>query len=269
MFPVIALFAVSFRRRAELGAEETLLWMWVISLFVVFSLPSQRDERYLLPAMPALAVLCALNWQRIGERVFMASVLAAGIAVALLAYLAIRLEQAVPGERLFSVAYWALLGVTAMVVGASLLRARLARSCVNVAILLALASFAAFLRPFDGAAGTYAPEVQHVAKGRTVWVPTNFAAKDEAHRFLLPGADVRGYADQPGTPVTDLSPHSLAAIRVPIGSTDVGAGRVLGERLDIATRHTPAQIVDMLRGNVFEHLFVREVLIEAAGGIDR
>jgi 4-amino-4-deoxy-L-arabinose transferase-like glycosyltransferase len=269
MFPVIALFVVSFRRRAELSDEETLLWMWVISLLVVFSLPSQRDERYLLPAMPALAVLCALNWQRIGERVFMASVLAAGIAVVLLAYLSIRLEQAVPGARLFSVAYWALLGVTVMVVGASLLRARLARSCVNVAILLALASFAGFLRPFDGAAGTYAPDVQHFAKGRTVWVPTNFAAKEEAHRFLLPGADVRGYADQPSTAVTGLAPHSLLAIRVPIDSTDVDPGRVLGERLDIATRHTPAQIVDMLRGNVFEHLFVREVLVEAGGGLDR
>ena len=31
------------------------------ALFLVFSLPSQRSERYLLPAMPALAVLCALE----------------------------------------------------------------------------------------------------------------------------------------------------------------------------------------------------------------
>ena len=47
--------------------------MWVITFFVVFSLPSQRDERYLLPAMPALAVLCALNWERISGRAFTAS----------------------------------------------------------------------------------------------------------------------------------------------------------------------------------------------------
>jgi hypothetical protein len=37
---------------------------------------------------------------------------------------------------------------------------------------------------------------------------------------------------------------------------------VLGERLDIATRQTPKQILDMLRGNVFEHLFVKEFLVE-------
>jgi len=44
--------------------------------------------------------------------------------------------------------------------------------------------------------------------------------------------------------------------------TPVGGGRVLGERLDIATRQTPKQILDMLRGNVFEHLFVKEFLVE-------
>ena len=39
------------------------------------------------------------------------------------------------------------------------------------------------------------------------------------------------------------------------------AARVIGQRLDIATRHTPDQIMDMLRGNVFEHLFVKELLV--------
>jgi hypothetical protein len=58
-------------------------------------------------------------------------------------------------------------------------------------------------------------------------------------------------------------PHSpLIAVRAPIDGTAVGGGRVLGERLDIATRQTPEQILDMLRGNVLEHLFVREVLVE-------
>jgi 4-amino-4-deoxy-L-arabinose transferase-like glycosyltransferase len=269
MFPVVAVFVISFRRRTELADDEILLWMWVISLFVVFSLPSQRDERYLLPAMPALAVLCALNWHRISDRVFMASVAATGVAALLLAYLSMRLEQAIPGERLFSVGSWALLVVTLMIATASLLRARLARACVNVAILLALASFAGLLRPFDGAAGTYAPDVQHLAMGRIVWVPINFAAKEEAHRFLLPGADVRGYAGVPDFTASTPGRHApLFAVRVPIDSTAVDGGKVVGERLDIATRQTPEQILDMLRGNVFEHLFVREVLVEA-GGIER
>jgi hypothetical protein len=54
----------------------------------------------------------------------------------------------------------------------------------------------------------------------------------------------------------------LFAVRLPLDAP-VTSGRVLGERLDIATRHTPEQIMEMLRGRVFEHLFVKEVLVEA------
>jgi hypothetical protein len=211
-------------------------------------------------------VLCALNWQRISERAFKASLVVTGVAALLLAYLSLRLEQTVAGVRLFPVAYWTLLVAALTVVVVSLLMPRLARPCVNVAILLALASFAGFLRPFDGAPGTYSTDAQHLVMGRTVWVPINFAAKEEGHRFLLPGADVRGYPYEPDLTVAGLTArYPLFAIRVPIHSTHIAGGRILGERLDIATRHTPGQIVDMLRGNVFEHLFVKEFLVEPGG----
>jgi dolichyl-phosphate-mannose-protein mannosyltransferase len=280
MFPVTALFIDAFKRRSELltvrlqpdttadpkrdtADAETQLWLWVVTLFVVFSLPSQRDERYLLPAMPAVAVLCALNWRRIGERVFKISLVTTGAAVVILAYLSLRLEQAVAGERLFPFTYWVVLAIAVVLVIAALLRPGLARVCVNVAILLALAGFAGFLHPFDGAPGTYSADVQQATRGRTVWVPINFAAKEEAHRFLLPGADVHGYAGEPDFTLAGPGSHSaLFAVRAPINSTGIGGGRVLGERLDIATRQTPKQILDMLRGHVFEHLFVKEILVE-------
>jgi dolichyl-phosphate-mannose-protein mannosyltransferase len=280
MFPVTALFIDAFKRRSELltvrlqpdttadpkrdtADAETQLWLWVVTLFVVFSLPSQRDERYLLPAMPAVAVLCALNWRRIGERVFKITLVTTGAAVVILAYLSLRLEQAVAGERLFPFTYWVVLAIAVILVIAALLRPGLARVCVNVAILLALAGFAGFLHPFDGAPGTYSADVQQATRGRTVWVPINFAAKEEAHRFLLPGADVHGYAGEPDFTLAGPGSHSaLFAVRAPINSTGIGGGRVLGERLDIATRQTPKQILDMLRGHVFEHLFVKEILVE-------
>jgi 4-amino-4-deoxy-L-arabinose transferase-like glycosyltransferase len=268
MFPVTAVFVVAFRRRAELGDDERLLWMWVITLFVVFSLPSQRDERYLLPAMPALAVLCALNWDRISGRTFQASLLAAGVAVLLLAYLALRLEQGVPGDRLYASSYWLLATATLALVIASLLAPALSRSSVNVAILLATLNFAAFLRPFDGAPGTYSEDARKFTERRTVWVPVNFIAREEGHRFLLPGADVRGYPLEANLTAADLGPHyPLFAIRVPMHSTEVTGGRVIGQRIEIATRHTSAQIIDMLRGNVFEHLFVKELLMESTSGV--
>ena len=142
---------------------------------------------------------------------------------------------------------------------------RLTRSLVNAAVLLGFLSFAAFFRPFDGVRGTYTADVQAAVKGKTVGVPTNFAAREEGHRFLLPGADVRGYPVNAALTADDLANlYPFFAVRVPMNSPDLSAGRVLGQRLDIATRQTPAQIVEMLGGKVFEYLFVKELLVEAA-----
>ena len=99
-------------------------------------------------------------------------------------------------------------------------------------------------------------------------MPVNFIAREEGHRFLLPGADVRGYPLEANLTAADLASHyPLFAIRVPMHATDVTGGRVIGQRIDIATRHTSAQIIDMLRGNVFEHLFVKELLMESTSGV--
>ena len=268
LFPVTALFFVAFRRRAELSEGEKLLWMWVITLFIVFSLPSQRDERYLLPAMPALAVLCALNWDRISALPFKASLAVTGVGVLALGYLSLRLDAGVAGEPLYSPGFWVLVTATLVVVAASLFVPGLARTGVNTSVVLAMLCFAAAVRPLDGARGSYGPHARELARGKTVWVPTNFIAREEGHRFLLPGADVRGYPLNEGLTAADLAArYPLFAIRLPIDRTDVGGGTVLGERLDIATRQTPDQIRDMLRGNVFDNLFVKELLVEA--GVDR
>ena len=64
-FQIVGLLVVTYQRRAQLSDAERLLWILIVALFVVFSLPSQRSGRYLLPAMPALAVLCALSWDQI------------------------------------------------------------------------------------------------------------------------------------------------------------------------------------------------------------
>jgi hypothetical protein len=45
--------------------EETLLLLLIGSFLLVFSLPSQRSGRYLLPVMPAFAALIALRRDRL------------------------------------------------------------------------------------------------------------------------------------------------------------------------------------------------------------
>ena len=262
--PVVALLWVTCKRRAELGEGEKLLWIWVIILFLVFCLPSQRSERYLLPAMPALAVLCALNWERINRKLFIVSLVVAGVVVALIAYLSLRLQQGMAGNQLYLAGYWVLLTATSLFVLMALLVPKLTRPGLSVASLLVFLCFAAFLHPFDGPLGRYSAEAQQYARGKEIWVPVNFKAKEEGYVFLLPGAKVHPYTyDIKLTAAALGARYSLFAVRLPINDASVPGHKIIGQRLDLGSRHTSRQIIEMLKGRIFEHLFLKELLVQA------
>jgi len=264
-FPIVALIYLAYRGRRELTVEEKFLWIWVIALFVAFSLPSQRSGRYLLPAMPALAVLCALSWDRINRTALVASVVVAGALIALIAWLSVRLQQAMSGVQLYPPGYWVLLASTSLLVLLSLALPSLTRPTVSVVAILFLLSLAVFLGPFDGPLGSYSASAREYAQGKQVWVPCNFRAKEEGHRFLLPGAEIHSYRDDPGLAVADLAArYPLFAAQVPLDAAPSCAEcEVIGERLEIRGRHSSEEIKQMLRGNVLPHLFVKEVLFES------
>jgi 4-amino-4-deoxy-L-arabinose transferase-like glycosyltransferase len=262
--PVAGLCYVSWRRRAELSPAEGRLWIWVIALFLFFSLPSQRSERYLLPAMPGLAVLCALNWDRISRKLFLLSFGGAAVGLGLIGYLSWRLQAAMPGGPLYGVGFWLLLAATAVFVCLAVLKAKLTRPGLTVASLLVYLCFAAFLRPFDGPLGRYDEAVQQQTEGKDVWVPVNFKAKEEGYVFLLPGARVHPYSFDPKQPAAAvLEKYPLCAVRLPMNEDDPAVGKVLGRRLDLGSRHSSKQIWEMVKGRVFEHLFLKELLMEA------
>jgi 4-amino-4-deoxy-L-arabinose transferase-like glycosyltransferase len=263
--PVLALFIIAFRNRKQLPDAEKLLWFWILVIFLVFSLPSQRSERYLLPAMPALAILCALNWERLSRKLFVVSLAVAAIAVAVVTWLSVRLQQGMPGEALYSMAYWAFLAASIVFILIAIFLPRLTRPGLTVASFLACICFAAFLRPFDGPLGNYSEQAQQSARGRDVWVPVNFKAKEEGYLFLLPGTKVHPYTyDKNLTAAALGAKYPLFAIQMPITETNAIAGKVLGQRLDLGSRHTSSQIKEMLQGKIYEHLFLKELLIESS-----
>ena len=266
-FPVAALFWMSFKRRRELTEVEKMLWILITTLFLFFSIPSMRSSRYLLPAMPAVAILCALNWQRIGRKLFLVSLVLAGIVIAALSYLSLNLQFSLGGTHIFPSGYWLLLIFTAVVLLAALFVPEFTRAAVPGVGLLLCLSLAVALRPLDGPLGQYSLDAQQYAAGKQVWVPCNFRAVDEGYRFLLPGADVHGYRDDKSITLDSLDTrYAMFAIRQPLNSVVVPSGlRLIGQRLEIRSRHTPAELKDMLRGNVFKQLFVREILVEVPG----
>ncbi|MEQ1630166.1 MAG: glycosyl transferase family 39, partial [Gallionella sp.] len=267
---VVALFFVSWQRRREMSNAEQLLWLWIAALFFSFLLPSQRSGRYLLSAMPAVALLCALNWQHISRKVFIATLLLCGAAVLGLAMLSMRLQHNMSDELLYGLGFWSLIAITTCLIFVALFVSELTRPAVNVVALLVLLTFAAVLHPLDERYSLYNDLTQQAVQGKTVAVPCNFRAHDEGYRFLLPGADIVGYHESQHLNVEQLAQrYDLFAVQLPLQAmvSDSACAQctILGERLDIRGRQSPDELRDMfLRGHVFEHLFIREVLMSSA-----
>ena len=261
-FPVAALFVVAYRRRYRLADTEKMLWIWMAVMFIVFAVPSQRSARYLLEAMPGVAVLCALNWQRIPRWIFVLTLVAAGAVLALLAFLAHSLQK--DAGDMYAWGYWLLMGAAALLVVLAVVNSSLTRGLVNVVVLLTFLSLAAFLRPFDGVKGNYSEAAQHYVEGKDVWVPCNFRAHDEGDRFLLPKARVHGYdEDWNLTPAELAARYRYFALQLPLDAEPCAGCRVIGQRLEIRGRQSSAELSAMLGGDVFKHLFVKELLLES------
>ena len=264
--PVFGLAWVAFRQRKQTTDSEKYLWIWMASLFFMFSLASQRSARYLLEAMPALAVLMAFYWERINRKWFVGALVFAALVLALLLRMSMRLQDET-GGALYGWSFWTLQTITFALLLTAMFAAKYTRILTNVVMLLVYLTFAAFVHPFDGERGNFSAEAQRYAAGKEVWVPCNkFIAKDEGHRFLLPGAKVYGYYDDvPGLDSVALAQrYHLFAARMGFRDKPCADCRVIAERLEINGRQYPPEIKQMLlEGKVFEHLFVREVLIES------
>jgi 4-amino-4-deoxy-L-arabinose transferase-like glycosyltransferase len=263
VLPFGALLVSSWRRRGELREGERLLWIWVVTLFIVYCFPSQRSSRYLLPAMPAVAVLLGLHWPRMRRGILAATLVLAALPLVATIWLSLALRDALPGPPHYGPGHWSLLAVSGTVLLLAVLVPTLTRPGVLVGVLLVLLSFSSLLEPLDGPRGRYDAKAQRAVAGRDVWVPVDFIAKEEGYRLLLPGARVNGYRDERDSSIRDLLVrYPLVAVRLRAAASVGDEASILGERLDLRGRHRGDELREMLAGDVGEHLFVREVLVE-------
>lgn len=261
---LLALIIDAWRRRKSLATEEQLLWIWVIAFFVAFSIPSQRSGRYLLPAMPALAALCALTWSRLHRSAFMTVVaLAMAVAAAFSIFAALVVHET-GGDLALPFGFWLVISCVLALGIASFLIPELYRSTAPVlAILLSLAmgiSLNAYARP----PGPYTAATRERLRGEVVFIPCNSLAAEEAHRFLLPGANVYTYVESDGlTPDVLATRYRFFAAFVPLGVSPQCAGcRVVDARYVVRGRHTASAAGNAPFAQLVRDFFEREVLFE-------
>ena len=258
-FPFAGTLLRGWQHRREADETERLLWLWVASYFLVFCLPTQRSGRYLLEAMPAIAVLMTLHWRRLLPSALATTVAAAALMLAIVAWLSWMLERET-GSEIFSRWHWGILAAAAVVVSAPLFRGRPLAACTVPAAFCGLLAVSSFLGAFDPPWGGFSPESVAAARGRVVWAPESFRGSAEVYRFVLPGATVRGYPREAGgpEPASVGADDLLIVVRHLAEPPPAGA---IGSRIDLVSRQTTRQLLEMLAGKVQENLFCREWLV--------
>jgi len=262
---MVAAAVLAFRGRREMKTEESLLWIWIIVLFIVFTLPNQRDERYLLPGMPALALIIALHWQRIHAWVLGIGVAAVAVIALGLGLGAILLDRHLGTGDVYPWYFWAFIaGLVAFAITA-LARRSTIKSAALPAILLLYLGYGLFLIPFEGPLGAFDEKSKQFARGKSIAAPVNFGAREEIYRLLLPGSNPRPYKIRKFAGIDALrSTNDYFIVSVPLDENPLAnqsALQLVGTRIQLVDRFDGKETADMLRGNVAKHLFKRDFLL--------
>ncbi|MDP3621120.1 MAG: phospholipid carrier-dependent glycosyltransferase [Polynucleobacter sp.] len=269
----LSLFWQSWRERHVADMEERLLWLWILAFFIVFSLPSQRSGRYLLPIMPAIAALIAMHWQRLPIWGFRLALVLQGIVLLAMGWVSVRLHGGAWGVDvvwLYSIWHWLILATGLALVLAGLIKAKSSKLCALATCFLCYLALNTGLAPLEGAAGRYDAKAVADVQNALVAVPCDFRSKDEEYRLLLPGARLQGYPANEAANTAELAKrHTYFTTYVPQGESPLLCPdcRILGKRVEMRARHTNAEILKIIQGEMGQYLFVNEYLIYSPSAI--
>ncbi len=272
-FVLLSLGWQSWRERAVTDIEERLLWLLVLAFVIVFSLPSQRSGRYLLPIMPALAALIALHWHRLPLWGFRFALVLQLIVLLALAWASIHLEGgdwASPLLWQYSLWHWLLLGAGIALVLWGFIQANTTKLTALATCFICYLALNTGLAPLEGQIGRYDAQAIARVQDKLVAVPCDFRAKDEEYRLLLPGARLQGYPASEAAKGTELAkqyPYFTAYAAPgapPIFCDDC---QVLGKRMEMRARQSQEEILAIIRGEMGQYLFVNEYLIHSPSAI--
>ena len=257
----------------DLPPHTIILLTWLAVWLLVFSLPSQRSARYVIPAMPALAMLIALYWRHIARAWFLASMGLIGIVLLVLgriAWVARDLGIASDSETTVTLTAVAAAAITLM---CGIVKPIWTRACTVAASLLVFASFNLVVAPLDGTSGRYDAAVQKRFNNALLAVPSNFNAQFERFEFLLPGNKIKGFdydlmLKRPASTQTlnELLQRHDAVVWVQVDSAQTSAPclpncQVIATRWVVKERHRSGEITGANLWYPHTWLFQREWLL--------
>jgi 4-amino-4-deoxy-L-arabinose transferase-like glycosyltransferase len=273
-FVLLSALIQCWRQRRFMSLEEGLLLLLVLAFFIVFSLPSQRSGRYLLPVMPAFAALIAMYWERLPLWGFRIALLLQLILLSALTWVGGNLQLSnflgQPGIWNYSPWHWAFMGAAIGLVLLGLFNRERSKTIALAACFFCYCALTSSLAPLEGALGRYSQSTIQGVVGQDVWVPCDYRAKDEEYRLLLPGARLHGYLAKDANQIDVLSStYPLVALQSPIGVEPelCDSCRIVGKRMEMRARHSDAEIQAILKGHIGEHLFVNEYLVSTPATI--
>ena len=263
-FVLISTLLQCWRERRFLDLEEVLLLLLIAAFLIVFSLPSQRSGRYLLPVMPAFAALIALHWDRLPLWGFRIALLLQLLVLSLLLWIGLNLQlsglMGEVGAWTYSYYHWILMAVSLIIVLVGVFKNQQTKTLALAACFLTYCALTSSLAPLEGQLGRYST----ATIGKDVWIPCDYRAKDEEYRLLLPGAKLHGYLAKDAIDVNGLTAsYPVVAVHTPLGSTPelCNSCEIVGQRMEMRARHSNDEILEMLQGQIGKHLFVTEYLI--------
>lgn len=267
-FVLLSSLIQCWRGRRFLSFEEILLLLLIGSFLLVFSLPSQRSGRYLLPVMPAFAALIALHWDRLGLWSFRVAILLQLIVLFVLLWIGVNLQfsqfMGDAGAWTYSYCHWALMAVGLIIAVVGLYRATYTKSFALAGCFLVYCALTSSLSPLEAKLGRYSSTTISQVQGKDVWIPCDYRAKDEEYRLMMPGAVLHGYLSKDAADISGLTKtYPLVAVHTPLGTAPqlCESCQIVGQRMEMRARHSNEEILAMLKGQIGQYLFVNEYLI--------
>ncbi len=259
-------------KASQISASEKMLWLWLLCWMLVFTLPSQRSGRYIIPAMPAVAVLLAMYAGRIHRVWWVVTLWLIAFATAALGWAAHSLDSVFPVGLGYSPLYFVAVGVLLLSCGIGLLSARFRVMLTAASAVAWLALLGALAVPFDRDLGRFDARVTHVVAGQKMMVPQNFNAQFERFQFALPTVPCVQpvpYAVSEGIAATSLLQQAPFAVIIrPLGipkpAENARSYSIIATRLVLRGRQSPGEVTwgSITDAKALAHLLVeREVLI--------